>query len=100
MPLQRLYFRNIPEPEPVVVVVDGGQKLNDNGRIILEWMEKFKLTMLNDDMKCEGEITWSRNEQNSVIDFALVTDKFYDKFRKMTIDEDQDIIDITDHNLF
>lgn len=77
----------------------GGQKLNDNGRIILEWMEKFKLTMLNDDMKCEGEITWSRNEQKSVIDFALVTDKLYDKFRKMRIDEDQDIIDISDHNL-
>ena len=38
--------------------------------------------MLNDDVSCEGKYTWSRCAQKSVIDYALVTGKFYYKFGK------------------
>ena len=67
--------------------------------MILEWLEKYKFTLLNDDAKCEGEITWARDNQKSIIDYALVTDKFYDKYSKMKIDEEQEKMDISDHNL-
>ena len=75
------------------------QNINKNGRRILEWMEKFSLTMLNDELDCVGEVTWRRNEQQSVIDYALVTLKFYDIYQQMHIYEEREIFDLSDHNL-
>ena len=103
--IEKILENNIDEALMIIgdinghVGFKGGQKLDDNGRMILNWLERYKLTMLNDDVKCQGEFTWSRDEQKSVIDYAIVTDKFYDRYKKMKIDEDQDIIDISDHNL-
>ena len=77
----------------------GGQKVNRNGELILDWMENYSLVMLNDDYKCTREITWSRNEQRSVIDYVLVTNQVYGKFKSMTIDEKKQIFDLSDHNL-
>lgn len=56
--------------DPLIVTGDfngrvgfkGEQRVNKNGEMILEWMEKYRLIMLNEDEKCIGEITWSRNE--------------------------------------
>ena len=76
----------------------GKQRIDSNVKMIIDWMKKYKLTMLN-DVKCEGVCTWSRNYQKSVIDYALATDKFYEKYYKMKIDEEQEEIDISDHNL-
>ena len=77
----------------------GYQKLNKNGQIVLGWMERYSLIMLNDDFNCEGVYTWSRNEQKSVIDYVLVSPKFYDIYEGMIIDEKQEMFDLSDHNL-
>lgn len=77
----------------------GYQVINENGKLIIEWMEKYNLIMLNDDFNCQGEITWKRNEQESVIDFVLISKECYDIYEDMTIDEGQQEFDLSDHNL-
>ncbi len=39
----------------VTEVDKGQQKLNSNGEVILQWMEKYGLIMLSDDRNCDGE---------------------------------------------
>lgn len=100
-------IENLNEDFPLIVTGDfnghvgfkGEQKLDENGKMIIEWMEKYKLTMLNDDVKCQGEYTWRRENQKSIIDYALVSNGFYNRFLEMKIDEDQELVDISDHNL-
>lgn len=70
----------------------GKQKLDENGKMILEWMDKYRMILLNEDPKCEGTYTWGRQEQKSVIDYALVTEKGYSKFHNMVIDEKKEIL--------
>ena len=62
--------------EEVIIVGDfnghinglGYQKQDRNGDMILEWINNNNMVLLNLDDKCEGNITWQRNEQKSVID--------------------------------
>lgn len=92
--------------EPVIIVGDynghvgfkGEQKMDNNGKMIIEWMEKYNLIMLN-DVKCEGVYTWTRGDQRSVIDYALANHRFHEKYCGMKIDEGQEKFDLTDHNL-
>lgn len=75
------------------------QAVDDNGKMTLDWLEMYNLVMLNNDFKCTGEITWKRNEQESVIEFVLVTPKLYKEYREMEIDEEKQYFDLSDHNL-
>jgi len=77
----------------------GKQKLDSNGKMIIEWMEKYRLIMLNEDEKCKGEYTWSKDGKNSVIDYVLATESMYRKFLGMVIDEKKEEFDLSDHNL-
>ena len=36
----------------------GEQKLDENGRMMIDWMEKYRLIMLKDDQRCQGEYTY------------------------------------------
>ena len=65
----------------------------------MSFIDRFNLYILNLDQNCSGEITWKRNEMESVIDFAITNSKMYGDFNKMTIDDNWDIIDISDHCL-
>lgn len=75
------------------------QAVDDNGKMTLDWLEMYNLVMLNNDFKCTGEITWKRNEQESVIEFVLVTPKLYKEYREMEIDEEKQYFDLSDHSL-
>lgn len=77
----------------------GSQKVDRNGEMVIEWMSDYDLTLLNGDEKCEGQYTWGRQRQKSAIDFVLMNKKAYKLFKKMEIDEDKDIMDLSDHNL-
>ena len=78
----------------------GYQKLNKNGEALLNIMDKCNLIMMNlDDNKTTGAVTWQRAEQKSSIDYVLVNYKMYNKLKSMIIDEDREIIGISDHNL-
>ena len=76
----------------------GPQALNPNGKIILDWLDKFNLTLLNLNSNCEGEITWSRGDQKSTIDLILTNPEMYNYYKRMKIDEDKEYFDLWDHN--
>ena len=77
----------------------GELRLNYNGKLANSMIEENGLILLNIDEKCNGTYTWSRNEQKSVIDFAIGNEKLYRMSQKMEIDEKQEKFDLTDHNL-
>ncbi len=79
----------------------GDQELNNNGNIVLNIQEQNNLILLNGDDKCEGTYTWNRDYRNqkSVIDYVFTNKPLYGHFINMKIDESQEKIDISDHNL-
>ena len=93
--------------EPLIVMGDfnghigliGMQKENDNGKMVLEWMNDYNMALLNLDDKCKGQYTWQRGEQRSAIDFVMANGKGYQWVMEMEIDEDKDVFDLSDHNL-
>ena len=61
----------ISKDQPLLMIGDfnghvgflGEQTLDRNGQMIIEWLEKENLIMLNDDTKCDGLYTWQRQNQ-------------------------------------
>ena len=77
----------------------GPQELNLNGKLLLDFVEKQNLIMLNADDKCEGEITRLQRGEMSVLDYIMVSREMYNCFRGMRIDEDKGSFDLSDHCL-
>ena len=77
----------------------GQQKLNKNGEIVIDWLSKYNLTLLNGLVECDGMYTWTVGERRSVIDYCLVNEHLMEKFGSISIDENKEIIDLSDHNL-
>ena len=77
----------------------GKQDLDRTGNIVLDIAEKHNMVILNGDPLCEGEVTWSRGNQKSSIDFVLCNQIMYKRFKKMFIDEDKIKFDLSDHHL-
>lgn len=76
-----------------------GKETDQNGKMILEWMEEYKLTLLNIEEKCEGIYTRVRGEQKTAIDYVLVNNRVHERFDSMHIDEEKLILDESDHTL-
>ena len=76
-----------------------GRKEDRNGRMIMEWTNKYDIQLMNGDEKCEGTITREKGEQKTAIDMVLMNRALYEKCKSMKIDEDKESIDISDHNL-
>ena len=56
-----------------------GAKEDDiNGRMVLDWLDRYNLVLLNADKKCKGLFTWGRREQRSTIDLVLENHKMYE----------------------
>ena len=62
-------------------------------------MTENNMTLLNDTYKCKGAYTWSRGQSKCVIDFILANSLAFGICDQMEIDEQQEKIDLTDHNL-
>ena len=77
----------------------GEQREDTNGRMIKEWMSHKEMILVNIDGKCEGEITWQRNEMKSTIDFVVVNEKMYELIIGMKIDEKKELFELSDHNM-
>ena len=77
----------------------GPQTLNRSGELVLEMTEELDYTILNGTPQCVGEITRSQNNFESAIYLALVNGKLLNNYTHMTIDEDKNIFDLSDHNL-
>ena len=67
--------------------------------MVLDWLLEYDLILLNGDSKCVGQYTWGRQEQRSAIDFVLVNKELHRHFSEMRIDEEKQVIDLSDHNL-
>ena len=61
--------KNLDEQEGSILItgdfnghmyIRGRQKVNENGKMILDWMDKYNLILLNEDQKCEGTYTWKK----------------------------------------
>ena len=77
----------------------GPQPINRNGKLILDLADTCNMNILNLDPDCTGEITWKQGSHESAIDFALCNSSMYKLFMAMQIDENQEIINLSDHNL-
>ena len=100
-------MRGLEDEERVVIMGDfnahvgflGRQELNYNGKLLMEFVEKWNLIMLNADDRCEGEVTRRQRGEESVLDFILVSSNVYEKYRGMYIDENKTKFDLSDHCL-
>ena len=77
----------------------GQHATNSNGRMMLEFAEKWNLVMLNVDDRCEGVYTRVQGEERTVLDYCLVDEAMYGKFCGMEIDEGKELFDLSDHCL-
>ena len=70
--------------------------ISDNGKILLDIIERQQLVCLNKHKWCEGSITRHRNTINgaekSIIDFVIVCDQLLPYFQRMVIDEKRENI--------
>ena len=66
---------------------------DNNGRHLLELMDRQELKMLNSEKNCVGTITRYRETKNkteaSVLDYVLVCEDMHQYFMEMQIDEDR-----------
>ena len=70
----------------------------------MDWINEEDLYLINESEKCTGKYTWGRNrgennEQKSAIDMVLVNKKLFGLVGEMIIDEKQEVINFSDHNL-
>ena len=65
----------------------------------MQFTEECDLKILNLDPSCSGEITWQQGKKKSAIDFVLCNNNLYPFFKQMHIDEDQEYLNLSDHNL-
>lgn len=77
----------------------GYQREDVNGRLVLDLEGRYRMNILNLDERYKGKFTWERNDQKSVIDFALVNEDFYQITKIITIDDDKNLFDLSDHNM-
>ena len=75
------------------------KKNNINGSMVMKWLDKLDLTLLNADEMCEGTYTWSRGEQKSALDLVLVNRKMYEVCDRMVVDEGKEEINFSDHSM-
>lgn len=75
----------------------GQQSENENGRWINNFIEESGLILMNIDAKCIGVYTWERGDTKSAIDFVLANERAYRSIQGMRIDEEREILDISDH---
>ena len=77
----------------------GTQKEDYNSKLLKSIVEINNLIILNLDDKCSGEITWSKNDLHSTIDYVLTNEDMLSKVDNMIIDDNKDIFDRSDHHM-
>jgi len=67
--------------------------------MVEEWTGKFNLHHLNLSNKCIGKYTFHNSSGKSAIDHILVNDRMVEGFKGMFIDEEKELLNISDHCL-
>ena len=97
-------MEEVGEEEKVVVMGDfnshigfiGEQELNYNGRIMLDFIDRWNLIMLNADDRCVGVVTRKQRGEESVLDYILISRTVYDGFGGMVVDENKLKFDLSE----
>ena len=83
------------------IIKSDPHKLSSNGQLLLELIERQKLSILNANDLCEGVITRHRKtilvEEKSVIDYIIVCDFLLEHFQRMIIDDERNYV-LTKYN--
>ena len=73
---------------------------DNNGKMVEEWTKKFNLHHLNLSEKCIGLHTiCDRVGRKSAIDHILINGKMMESFKGMSIDDNKELLNISDHCL-
>ena len=74
-----------------------GRDNDDNGKMLMEWVEKYEVILLNLDERCEGKYTRIQKDQKTTVDYILVNKKIFDKIESIKIDENKETLEGSDH---
>merc|ERR1711874_210343 len=74
-------------------------KTDANGRMIERWTEQLNMHHLNYTEECSGTYTFESPNGRSAIDHVLVNNTLQEKYIGMYINEDRNMLNISDHNL-
>ena len=93
------------EEKPIMLIGDMNahtniivkDKMNKNGEKLVEWLNKYNLLLLNNDINCKGKYTWEARNSKSIIDYAIINEKLYQNYKEMEIDENKEKFDLSDH---
>ena len=66
---------------------------------MLDLIDKHNLILLNGHPDCKGEITWQQREQKNTIDYLIMDAELHQRCEKITIDEQKEQFDFSDHNM-
>lgn len=58
------------------------------GQMLVDFCEAHDFVIVNTEIKCDGKITWERNNTHSTIDYCLMSHKLYERLGCMEIDEE------------
>ena len=92
------------DERPLLVVGDfnghiqclGYQREDTNGSMIMTWLNKYNIVLLNLDEKTKGTVTWQREDQKSTIDYEIVNNEMHQLFESMEIDKTGEHYDLSD----
>ena len=71
-----------------------------NGELMDTFLEATDLCLLNNSDKCTGQVTWSRGQLQSTIDYAFCSPTMFKMVESLIIDEDHNYSLGSDHNFF
>ena len=83
------------------VIKNDPHETSNNGKILLEMVERNNLTIANSLSKCNGVITRDRktvtNDEKSVIDYLIICEEMEEYLEEMIIDDDRTMV-LTKYN--
>ena len=70
---------------------------DSNGEMIENWISQYNLNHLNQTEECIGTYTFSTSNGKSATDHILTNNKLFTGYKRMHINEDKTLLDISDH---
>ena len=76
-----------------------GEKINNNGELLLDFCEENELEILN-FTRVEWKPTWRGNDgKKSAIDYVLANGKIQNRIKRLWVDEEEEVEIRSDHNM-
>ena len=83
-----------------LTILEPNIETDANGSMIEDWITGKDMIHLNRSEKCIGKYTFGRPEgRRSAIDHVIVNQELNNQFKGMTVDENGEELNISDHNL-